>query len=458
MRLLYGAILSALIILFVPHFIEKFRRWDSFHVDVPLAPEAWRELEGEQQPCPTNASSTRDCAASPADRDLWNSNLSRLSAHKVHLASERRVPYWIGVEVPAATLTKAHSLRASQLLLGWIHSSYRIWVDGHLIMSGHGERDQHPIVLTLPLDRLAQNRPLDLAVLIYRDTEQWAPDQLNLRHGGEGFVTADTAESFRDVVTFWDTVRPFSLLIAYLVIASFFSSWLRTRAKTEFFYIALFALASAFLQARMTTIFAAAVSREAGATIDVIVRFWIAAFGMALGFSFARTRLAFFKWGVPIAAALPFVTLAIVPDSHLRHQLIAALRDWATPAAYVLGAAACFLQALHLIHGARVRAHRALRLALFGLGLTGVASFQILQDTDLVPRPRTRSGSAWASSISSSSSSSARSRPPSPSTAPSTRCRAATRSSSTAPRARCSCCVSKDRKQPSGSRARMPTR
>ncbi|MBI3542639.1 MAG: hypothetical protein HY075_05125 [Deltaproteobacteria bacterium] len=397
MRVVYTGLFAALLGVFIPLFVSHFAKWNGFRPDAPIAPELWRAYYGDPaETCPLDATSSSICPASPRVPALWTSAYSQKDPrHKPRLIALGPSRYWIGALIPATVLDEARSRRANQLLLGWIFATYRVWIDGHLVAAAAGGRDQHPIIIQLPMERLATGKPLHVAIQVYHDTDYGMPDFLNSLRGGEGFLSSASVATFRDFVLFWEAVRPFSLLVAYMVIGSlFFSLWLGTRARLEYFFMALFALASAFYQARMTSIFALSVSRSFTTDLDVVMRFWIASFGCGLGFSFARARLSILRAGMPVALVFPFVVVLCVPDSHMKRVLTNLIQAWATPAFYLLGSAVCLLQAwsLHNDRGSRrgsveqaAVARRLGRLLAFGVGLAALSTFYVLQSYGWVP-------------------------------------------------------------------------
>lgn len=392
MHFLYYAILFILLAIFVPTFIKQFGRWSKFNATVKFSKSLWHVVyKTPDAPCGYDlGASNSPCVASPSTPTLWESPFLRSDPqHRARVHEITHRPYWLGAEVPASLLLEAGRARANHLLLGWFLSSARIWIDGQFIMSSAGTRDSQPVVITLPISRLFESKPLKIAILLQHDSDAHMADSMNRLRGGEGFLTTESLNSFREFVTFWLTVRPFSLLVAYTVIASlFFSFWMSATIRTEYFFMALFALASAFYQARMTNIFALELSRSFTSDLDIILRFYLASFGMALGLSFARARLAYFKWGLPIALGLPFLVLLFQPDSSQRQALTHALQAWATPTFYCLGAGLCFLQAFYLWSEQKFSLklpQRIQRLLGFGAGLCALTGFSVLEFSGHMP-------------------------------------------------------------------------
>ncbi len=391
MRLLYLMLLAALLGLFLPAFVQQFAKWNGFRPDTLIPSDIWRVFyKDAKKTCGNDVTSDVQCPGSPAATALWTSPYKqRDPLHKSRLISLGPSGYWIGAVIPVSVLHDARIRRANQLLLGWVLASYRIWIDGKLELGGAGNKDQHPIIIPISPARLSEPKPLYVAIEVMHDSEYGMPDFLNSLRGGEGFVTPESASTFRDFVMFWETVRPFSLLITYMVIGSlFFSFWLTRRSKSEYFYMALFALASAFYQARMTSIFSSAVSRTVTADLDMILRFYIASFALALGLSFARARLAYFRYGAPLALVLPLLLSVALPDNHSKHLLAAFGQNWATPIFYLLAGVICFIQACHLYterKPALPLPTRVRRLALVAGGFVALAVFYILQINGLIP-------------------------------------------------------------------------
>ena len=187
MRLLYGIILGALLIIFLPISIQQFARWSHYSPSVRIAPSLWHLYvpSANTPPCEYSVPRGQGCPADPANPSLWSGARRELRNRNFSLGAQG---YWVGAVLSPELLEQARIHRANQLLLGWIRSTYRVWIDGEMTMAGDGVREASPIVIPIAMSRLAQAAPLRVAIYVADDSEFLVPDILNSTHGGEGFA------------------------------------------------------------------------------------------------------------------------------------------------------------------------------------------------------------------------------------------------------------------------------
>lgn len=290
--------------------------------------------------------------------------------------------FWVGAEVPVKFLEEAFSKQANYIVLGWVRSTHRIWIDDKLVISGDGSATE-PITIGIPIERLKEKRPLRIAIQIYFDILTRYPDFLYSGVLEEGFLSYRKAASHMGYRTFYDPMRPFSLFVANALLAAiFFVLWLPSKRKQEYFYMAVYIAIAALIQVRSMNAINLKISPETANLIVICLRFYEGAFAMFLGFSFARVRSAVFKWGIPLSLLLPlFVTIALT-SYHQRNLLHSVVAIWVIPILCSLGVVACLIQAFHL-HNIRVTGSylpiRINRLLYFAIGLGGVAALYWVQ-------------------------------------------------------------------------------
>lgn len=385
---LFFVIFGTLAALYVPVFGDHFGSWLTFKPDVGLGADQWRVLYSSFPPCTNVTADDMNCPADPENPMLWESFFLRSDPKHFERVRARQLrDYWLGAVIDPDTLSRARTRNATQLLLGNIVSSYRIFIDGEFAFGSTRIRDTNPILIHLPLSKFTSGKPMYLAVQVIHDADVTLPDVLNSDAGGEGFVTNESANTYRNFMAFWEKVRPFSLLLAYAVIAGvFFFFWISSKVKQEYFYMSVFAIVGAFYQARKMDILLSSLSTDMNNFIEYVLRFYVASFGMFLGLAFSRTRRVYFSYGVPACMIAPVLLYLSVPN--MRFELYQALRFWITPAFFFAGATVCFLQTLYLSinkQGGTRLPVRARRLGSFGIGLFALASFYFLQARDWLP-------------------------------------------------------------------------
>ena len=317
------------------------------------------------------------CAASPSFEALWGSELSRAQRRAGSSA-----PFWLGLHLTKAQLEVAQAKSAHYLILGWIRGSYQIWVNGEKMKSGDRE-DNAPVVFSFPLSWLSDSRGLHLAVYIEPAPGVDRPDVF-AKPFPEQFTTAKGAQAYVGSVEFYKKSRPFALFIVNLVFAvMFFFVWYTDRQCREAYYLALYTLVSAALQLRLTDIFIGRFTPSVDYGIDLVLRFYEAAFGLFVGLALARTRRMPYLILMPVALVLPWMLLALSPSPIATRSLAFWIERNVLPVSYGLGAMICLMQFLAIRQLGPELAVRRRRLIFFMLGLAGIACIHLLQQHEL---------------------------------------------------------------------------
>ncbi|MBI3556841.1 MAG: hypothetical protein HY074_11310 [Deltaproteobacteria bacterium] len=378
---LVSTLVLACAILFLPAVIQQLQDWHVAKPNVLIPKELWHVLyKQSSQPCAYGAAHQSGCTASPEEPSLWGSSTKRVD--REHRSRVKTSPeFWLGAQIPASILQSARQVRANHLLLGWIRAPYRIWIDGHYLLEG-GRQEVDPIVIPLPIERLAQSAPLYIAIEIMPDSEHPFPDFLNTGMGEEGFITHERAASYTTFISLVNRVRPFSIFIANALIACMFLVfWHAAKSKQEYFYMAIYALVNALAQAKYIDLIFSRMSPDTNVKFNIYMRFLEGSFAMLVGLSFARFRRVIFRWTIPISLALPTLMIIALHDSETKQLFRETMMGRITPALYVLGALACLVQAYYL-QAQKTRGtylpQRILRLTLLAVGLTGLALVNVI--------------------------------------------------------------------------------
>jgi hypothetical protein len=235
--------------------------------------------------------------------------------------SEPRTPFWLGATLPISTLQAASKLGANQLVVGMILSSFRLWMDGQLLLSGD-RSDLEFISIPLPVTRLSEGRPLKIALEIINNAGTLKGPDVLAPGFESGLSTWPKLVRYKRALAIRDSARPMALFgILALLAVIFFAAWLGNPARREYFYLALYAFGNALVQIKLMDIFYLSLSREAVAALGVIAYTWTGVFALFAGLSFARARRVVFAWGVPLGLSLPFALMLLFPSSHSRQAL-----------------------------------------------------------------------------------------------------------------------------------------
>ncbi len=386
--LLVGAILVPLFLLFLPLMVVEVNNWDTGRPAISLPAQAWRAVySASPESCDEVVLETPGCLANPKNPKLWTSPASRADAgHAKLVRAQQGKEFWLGVTIDPQLLFQARKQETNQFILGYISASYRIWLDGAFLLEGNYANSHLPTVLTIPMERLQDSKPLKIAIQIFHDVGSPVPDLLGGTMG-EGFSNVQQARYYTYKVLFWNETRPWFFFGANLLIAILFLFfWSATRKKQEYFYMALYALVHALIQILSIDTVYRSLGYNVSAMFEVVLTTYEAAFGMFLGLSFARSRRAFFQWGLPVCLVLPWPILFFLHDPASKLVFTQLMSHWVSPLLYATGAAVCVIQALHLLsfqQKAPYLAVRIHRLLAFGAGLGALTFLYYAQSVGL---------------------------------------------------------------------------
>lgn len=376
-------------VLFVPVITQQMSDWSSSSIQVAIPPESWKVIYHQAKgPCADNAFQNESCPANPNNAELWQSAESR--ADERHIKRVQEIygkEFWIGTSISVDTLKKAHAARANNILLGYIRATYRIWVDGQFRFGGT-RKFIEPIIIQVPMERLARDQPLHLAIQIYYDVEHPYPDFLQRGYGGEGFVSYSNIVSYQSFASTLYKARPFSLFIANILIASlFFLLWGSSKIKQEYFYMAMYCLINGVEHLLLIDLIQSRLDLGFFYGFNNTIRFLEGAFGLLLGLAFARTRRVFFQVGVPIAIVVPALIQTLLAETSSKFYFSAFQAKWLIPSFFLLGTFTCFIQAYYLFGQRRTGAFlpvRIRRLVFFGIGLAAIAALNVVVSHALI--------------------------------------------------------------------------
>ncbi|MBI3557300.1 MAG: hypothetical protein HY074_13635 [Deltaproteobacteria bacterium] len=386
--LLVGAILVPLLLLFVPLMVVEINNWDTGKPAISLSPQAWRAVySASPESCDEVVLETAGCLANPGNPKLWTSVDSRADrGHAARVRALQGKEFWLGTTIDSQLLYQARKQETNQFILGYISASYRIWLDGAFLLEGNYANSHLPTVLTIPMERLQDSKPLKIALQIIHDVGSPVPDLLG-GPMGEGFSNVQQARYYTYKVLFWNETRPWFFFGANLLIAILFLFfWSATRKKQEYFYMALYALVHALIQIRSIDTVYRSLGYNMSAMLEVVLTTYEGAFGMFLGLSFARSRRAFFQWGLPLCLVLPWPILFLLHDPSSRLLFTQLMSRWVSPLMYAIGAGVCAIQATFLFSFQRKAPYlgvRIRRLLAFGLGLAALTLLYFAQASGL---------------------------------------------------------------------------
>ncbi|MBI3555122.1 MAG: hypothetical protein HY074_02515, partial [Deltaproteobacteria bacterium] len=294
---LFVAVVLTLLLPFTYALSHTMMGWLNLSAVVELPHALWKVAYGfPSTTCGLNATSTPSCLANPDNSQLWQSRWHRGDqvAHSNRLKENLSAEYWLGVEINADQQKTAYEHEANFLVLGNLRSTFRIWVDGLQIMHGT-YRDNEPTAVQLPLEWLARGKPMRIAINMVpepgvggNDTD--VPDYLE-EPPILGLSTKAGTTGWREHQYFWLMARPMAFLVLNFILGwIFFGLWRVAPEKTEYFYIALFAITFALFQMRSLGLFYLALPRKFITTMGAIVAIFNSVVGMLVGFSFARFR------------------------------------------------------------------------------------------------------------------------------------------------------------------------
>ena len=311
-------------------------------IEVP-AP-TWSVLfEGEQNSCWSKPNTA--CPAQPTSSALWNSALKRWSSeYYQRLEADLSAPYWMGVQIPPDALKRAATHGATRLMLGLLFSRYEVWLDGNLVQTGHYLENDLPVAIDIARDRLQEDKPLSIAIAVFRDgrmrtmDSSWFVPALGL------FSSKAADEQMRWTVFTGDT-RFLIMFAIFMLLGTVFRFAANSdTAKDEFRAAALLSFVLALTQVVM----ADSVFRLIGATIyyRVLSAFLLGEITavLAFGLTIARNRHSYVT--VASAATPVFLLLAFfLPSSWIDSgQVAQATVNAMTPIAYIAAGLLCLIQ------------------------------------------------------------------------------------------------------------------
>lgn len=311
-------------------------------VEVPAT--TWSILFTEERhSCWSNTDAT--CPASPVSLALWRSPLKRWSPEYYNrLEADLSAPYWMGVQIPPEALKRAATQGATRLMLGLLFSRYEVWLDGNLVQTGHYLENDLPVAIDIARDRLHEDKPLSIAIAVFRDgrmrtmDSSWFVPALGL------FTSKAADEQMRWTVFAGDTRFLIMFAIFMLLGTVFRFAASSDSAKDEFRAAALLSFVLALTQVVM----ADSVFRMIGATIyyRVLSAFLLGEVTavLAFGLAVARNRHSYVTFA---SAATPvFLLLAFfLPSSWIDSgQVAQATVNAMTPIAYIAAGLLCLIQ------------------------------------------------------------------------------------------------------------------
>ncbi len=328
------------------------KEWSGQTASVVLARSDWRTLfVSSDAPCSDNASVDPACPANPQNPSLWQSKTLRSDTqHMDRVRAARGKTFWIGAVLSQEQLRLALSQKASILELGYIAGSFRIWINGHELMSGSYAQNPTPISLPLPLYEIAQSSELKLAIEIHHDMGAVYPDYL----GGEmatGLSTFHQAGVFAFREAFKNQARPWIFFSVNLLLGCIFLYlWGSAPRKQEFFYFALFVLNHSFIEFQMTAGFRRWAGFSALQYLEIYSMWCEAVFVCVVALSFARIRLVVSELSLFVALLFPILVLPFLvhADSYTKKLIFSVVAQSTVPVGAIVGALVCWLQAFYL--------------------------------------------------------------------------------------------------------------
>lgn len=210
-------------------------RWSFTTEDVPA--DCWGERRATE------------CLASPANAKLWNASVNRRSPEYFkELAADLKKPFWLGLRIMPAELKRANSLGATRLMLGMLYSGYEVWVDGTRIQVGDFLENDMPIALDLTTERMLEEKPLHIALSVFRsgkmktiDSDWFVPTM--------GFFTSKNSDQQIRWTAFANDTRYYVLFAVFFLFGLIFRyASLIKKSNVEYSAAAAFSLVLAFSQ------------------------------------------------------------------------------------------------------------------------------------------------------------------------------------------------------------------
>ncbi len=376
-----GLFVGLTLLLIVPMVIALGKNlvdWERVAASVELPRTQWHAMyRASSSPCTTPASEP-DCPANPSNSAIESSpdTVENRILHRDRTDARPGQEYWIGTTISAEQAARAYAEEANQLLLGGLRGSHRVWVNGHMLLTGEW-LDAEPVVLQIPLEWLKNEAPLKVAIRLKRTVVIGdAPDRLE-DSPLLGLAPRSQVTAWKRYQDFWFTSRPFALVMLNLLLAlTFFAVWYVAPEKTEYFYISLMSIAYGLYQLRYLDLYYIPMDREMINKIGLSANVMVPFTGILAGFSFARMRNAILTATLGTCAVLAIGFPLFSGDSFSMLRIGTLFQIYMTEVGLVVGAIPCFLQAHYLLAsgGNKTRlAQRIRRLVFFGSGLIALA-------------------------------------------------------------------------------------
>lgn len=309
------------------------------------------------------------CPASPANPELWDASVKRRTPEYFKaLSADLKKPFWLGLRVTPAELKRANSLGATRLMLGMLYSGYEVWVDGSRIQVGDFLENDMPIAVDLTTERLLEERPLHIAIAVFRsgkmqtiDSDWFVPKM--------GFFTSKNSDQQIRWTAFANDTRYYVLFAIFFLFGLIFRyAALIKKTSVEYSAAATYSLVLAFSQ----FIIADSTFRLLGPGFyyPMLNATLFAEFFAVIGFglAFSRGPSSLLKWvslAIPISfLVLLFLSKVLNDNGIISENIILYL----TPLAYLGAGGVCLLQYISIkINSATISSSKRRRTLLVSM-------------------------------------------------------------------------------------------
>lgn len=163
---------------------------------VPIQQSQWKVAfqSAIDSGCSREVEVAKSCPASPKNETLWKNSMFRGSEEFLKTFEGRPDSfYWMGIVIPAAKLREAAHKAAPVLILPTIHGSTSVWIDGVFRLSHRFQDQSLPPKITLPRQRLIEDRDLYIAILVSPYPNYSAPEahEASMSEGFFASIDAD---------------------------------------------------------------------------------------------------------------------------------------------------------------------------------------------------------------------------------------------------------------------------
>lgn len=254
--------------------------------------------------------------------------------------------------VPIDQLKKASENQAFNLVLGWFRGSSEVFVNGKLYFK-MDRINAEAIAIVLSHERLMKDKEIEILVKVKNFQHRPDIDRFNLSLP-TGFYSQERLESLRSYHRYSEQTRPLmnvslNLMIAFL----FFVVWCFLPLKTEHFYLGMFAFFNAAYQFRIVEFVYLYLLPSDLLLYSIVIKSFVGATGMLLGFAIARMRTKFMAIGGILALALPMGSYLVLGSFEQRQAFDVLMNKFWFPFAFLIGAAACGIQAAYFLSRAK---------------------------------------------------------------------------------------------------------